>query len=252
MATTEETCEPSRTRQDKTKEKEAAADAGKSELAAGPASAYPDWLSRGVGHSRAMEEDGRFPGRARVYRRLARESIRAELRWRGGEPDESIRRDLGQILAELTAAMKQAEDIPRPPVRSVGQARAFGRQPDPALKAALAGLLALRRELPAGSPDVDKAVKERLAKFKDKAGLDLAEALVDASEGEILDPKTLAFLDGIVKQSEAILDPSRSPRDILELRFLQQLAGRAEMPGEWKPDTARIGLEDGPLRRAGQ
>ena len=59
-------------------------------------------------------------------------------------------------------------------------------------------------------------------------------------EGEILDQKTLAFLDGIVKQSAAILDPSRSPRGILELRFLQQLAGRAEMPGEWKPDTARM------------
>ena len=99
-------------------------------------------------------------------------------------------------------------------------------------------MLALRREVPPA--DLDKAVKERLAKFRDKAGLDLAEALVDALEGEILDQKTLAFLDGIVKQSEAVIDPSRSPRDILELRFLQQLAGRAEMPGEWKPDTARM------------
>ena len=80
-----------------------------------------------------MADVGRFPGRgrARVYRRLAREAIRAELRWRGGEPDESIRLDLKKAVAELTVAMKQAQDIPRPPVRSVGQARAFGRAARP-------------------------------------------------------------------------------------------------------------------------
>ncbi len=137
--------------------------------------------------------------------------------------------------------MKQAEDVPRPPVvRSVGQARAFGRQADPALKAALAGLIELRRDV---SPaDLDKVLKERLAKFKDKSGLDFAEALVAAleSENEILDPKTLAFLDGIVKQAEAIINPAHPPGEILEIRFLRQLARRAEIVGEWKSDTARM------------
>ena len=174
-----------------------------------------------------------------MYRRLARESIRAELRWRGGEPAELIQPDLEKTVRELTAVMEQAKDIPHPsPFRSVGQARAFGRQADPAVKAmkeTLTGLLRLRQKLPDNSPDLDKAVKESLAKLKDKAGLDVAQALVDAAEDEILDldAKTLAFLDGIVEQS-------RTPRDVVELQFLHQLARRAQPPNQWNPDTARM------------
>jgi hypothetical protein len=214
---------------EKTKTKEVLADTGKSK----PERAYPAWLAAAWTIVERWRNAGDIQAASRVYRRLARESIRAELRWRGGEPADLIQRDLEKTVGELTEAMEQAKKIPRPqPARSVGQAREFGWQPDPVLTDTLTKLLRRRNDLRDDSPDLSKAVTETLAKFKDKTALDLAGALVDATEGEIFDPTTLAFLDGIVEQS-------RTPRDILELRFLQQLASRAKKPGEWKPDTAR-------------
>ena len=217
---------------DKTKAKDAPADTVESKPAAGKESAYPTWLEEAWTIVERWRKEGDFRAAPRVYRRLAREAIRAELRWRGGEPAGPIQRDLEKIVLELRDAMKKAEEIRQPPARSVGQARAFGRPSDPALRDVLARCLQRRQQLPVDSPDLAKEVKESLAKFKDKTALDLAGALVDAAEGEIFDAKTLAFLDGIVEQSGA-------PRDVVELQFLHQLARRAREPGPWQPDTAR-------------
>ncbi len=221
--------EPAGEEKDQPKSKEALAGTVESQSE----SAYPAWLAAAWTIVERWRNSDDFQAAPRVYRRLARESIRAELRWRGGEPADTIQRDLEKTVGELTGAMEQAKKIPRPqPARSVGQARDFGWQPDPVLTETLTRLLGRRNELADDSPELAKAMTESLAKFKDKTGLDLAGALVNAAENEIFDVKTLAFLDRIVEQS-------RTPRDILELRFLQQLASRAMKPGEWKPDTAR-------------
>lgn len=233
--------EPAVPPKEEAKAKGAAADAGKSQPAAEEDGVYPAWLARSWAQVDQWRTTGDFRVAPRVYRRLARESTRAELRWRGGEPEESIRRDLDAAVFELTGAMKQAVNMPRPRARSVGQARDFGWQPDPTLTTSLTGLLRHRHELPNGSPDLAKSVKETLGKFKDRTALDLAGALVDAVEGENLDAATLAFLDGLVAESRTVLDPSHPPREIQELQFLHQLAQRAgKEPTTWKPETAQV------------
>ena len=115
----------------KAKEKEPAADAVAGASSGEPASDYPPWLAEAWTTVERWRTAGDFQAAPRVYRRLAREAIRAELRWRGGEPDETVRPDLDKTVAELTAAMKQAQDVRRPPFRSVGQARDFGRAAGP-------------------------------------------------------------------------------------------------------------------------
>ncbi len=179
------TKEPAGEDKEQTKAKEVPADTGKSELAAGPASAYPTWLAQAWATVEGWWKSGDFQAAPRVYRRLARELIRAELRWRGGEPADAIQRDLEKTTRDLTEAMAKAKDIPHPPFRSVGQAHDLGREPNPALRDVLVGVLRRRRELSDDSPDLAKAVKEALAKFQDKPGLDLAEALVEASGDEV-------------------------------------------------------------------
>ncbi len=233
--------EPAGQPKDEAKAKEAAAGTGTTQPVPEEEGGYPAWLARSWAEVDRWRATGDLQAAPRGYRRLTRESIRAELRWRGGEPDESVRRDLDAAVLELTAAVKQARNLPRPPARSVGQARDFGWQPDPSLTTALTSLLRNRHELPDGSPDLAKTVKETLAKFKDKPALEMAGALVDASEGENFDAGTLAFLDGLVEESRSVIDPSHPPREILELQFLHQLAQRAgKEPRTWKPETARV------------
>jgi hypothetical protein len=102
------------------------------------------------------------------------------------------------------------------------------------LTATLSGLLRQRRE--AGeTAELTKAATAALATFKDKTSLDLAGALLAAAGDEVVDGPTLAFLDGLVRQSKL-------PRDLIELRFLQRLALRAarSAPGDWRPETARV------------
>jgi hypothetical protein len=217
---------------DKAKAKEAPSEAVEGKPAAGKEGAYPAWLEGAWTLVERWKKEDDFRAAPRVYRRLARESIRAELRWRGGEPAESIRDDMEKTVLDLKGAMKKAEEIRQPPARSVGQARAFRQPSDPALKDVLARCLQRRQQLPADSPDLDKVLKESLGKVQVKTPLDLAVALVDAVEGEIFDMKTLVFLDGIVEQSAM-------PREVVELQFLHQLALRAREPGPWQPDTVR-------------
>jgi hypothetical protein len=211
------------------------------ESVAGSASEYPDWLSKAWTTAEGWWNTRYYRDAPRIYRRLARELVRAELRWRGGEPDASIRRDLDKTVADLTLAMKAAQEIPRPkPDRSVMHARNFDAQPVRAFKDAVTELLRLRDRHADDSPEMNKAMTEKLAKFADKTALDLAGALVDATEEEIFDRKTLEFLNRIVEQCPTVPEPTVLPRDIMELRFLKQLADRARIPGEWKPDVVRM------------
>jgi hypothetical protein len=220
--------------EEKDKAKAAAPEAAESKPAAGKAGDYPAWLEQSWTLVEQWKKDGNFRDAPRVYRRLARESVRAELRWRGGEPAESIQADLEKTRLELNDAMKKAGTIRRPTPQSVGQARAFDRSSDPALKEVkevLGQSLRLRQPPPADPSELVKKVKEGL-KDKVKTSLDLAMALVDAAEGQAFDAKALAFLDDIVEQCGL-------GRDVVELQFLHQLALRAKGSAPWPADLAQ-------------
>jgi hypothetical protein len=212
---------------EKDKAKEAAPEAAEGKPAAGKAGDYPAWLEQSWKLVEQWKKDGNFRDAPRVYRRLARESVRAELRWRGGEPAESIQADLEKTRLELNDAMKKAGTIRRPTPQSVGQARAFGQSSNPALKELLDRALRLRQQAPADPSEVAKKLKEGL-----KTPLDLAMALVDAAEGQAFDAKSLAFLDDIVEQCGL-------GRDVVELQFLHQLALRAKKSDPWPADLAQ-------------
>ena len=207
-----------------------------------PASDYPPWLAEAWTTVERWRTAGEFQAAPRVYRRLAREAIRAEQRWRGGEPDEAIRPDLDRAVAEMTAAMKQAQDVRRPPIRSVGQARDFGWQPDPALTKAH-GRLARAAPRP----------RRRLAQAGrgDPGGPGGVQGQGGARPGRRpgqrhggRDPRRQDAevpRRGSSTSRGPVLDPSKPPREVLELMYLHQLARRAAaMPGDWKPDTAGL------------
>lgn len=82
---------------------------------------------------------------------------------------------------------------------------------------------------------LNKAAAAFLERFKEKKSIDMAQVLVDAAAEERFDPSTLGFLDSIVGQSPF-------SRDLVELRFLAQLAERARQTPqeEWTDDTSKI------------
>jgi len=177
------------------------------------------------------KRNGEFPGAAapRVFRRLEATLLRAEQSWRGSHDPRSVESDLKQTLSRLRGFMDQASTLPRPEVRSAGQAKAFGLQADGELAAKLRNLLETQRRL-ARSPDPQleaaqkKAVGEMLAVVKAKPNppLELAIALVEAAENQRLDVGAVKFLDGILGEGALRLD-------ILELRIIRDLAQRQNM-----------------------
>ncbi len=122
----------------------------------------------------------------------------------------------------------------------MGQARAFGRQADPALVKGLKQILEKRRNPEPFSPpeQVNKQLTDLVAAFlvaakNEKTALDLTAAIVEATAGERFDPQTVIFLDLIVSQSMVGLK-------VIELRFLKQLALRAARPDDWNDESMKM------------
>ena len=129
---------------------------------------------------------------------------------------EAVRGELPRELNALRDEMKKAKVLPRPAVfRSVGQATALGWTHNPELAAALQRFLAN----PLGLSDPKQKSEWIEKQLKEKTSLALAGAIVDAAENIPFDPKMLAVLDSLVSES-------RLPRNMVELRFLNQLAAR--------------------------
>jgi len=217
-------------------------DAGK---AAGPDEPeYPRWLAAGW-LLREGWKGNDFQAAPRVFRRLEASLLRAELEWRSGKSQQTIQFELDKATKELPRAMDQAREIRKPGIRSVGQARAFGQQPDPALRDSLKDCLERRRKpgLVANVEEKNKLIeaaeKAVLEKLKGKKELDLAWAIVEAAREERFDTETVRFLDSLVDKSD--LRPHGLPPQVVELRILKQLARRAAMarPGEWDDVTAQ-------------
>ena len=150
--------------------------------------------------------------------------------------------ELNSTLSRLRGLMDQASNLPRPQVRSAGQARAFGLQADDALATKLRTLLKTYRQLtltpdPQGEAAQKKAAGEIIeaAKAKPSPPLELALALVAATENERLDVGAVKLLDGLVVEGGFGLE-------ILELRILRDLARRAASPGSqpWSEDAVKL------------
>jgi hypothetical protein len=199
---------------------------------------YPPWLTDFWRLRDAWIKSGDYQSAPRVARCLETLLIRAERAWRMGEQPENIQSSLRNRVRELSAEMDRARNAPPFRARSVGQARAFGRQSDAAMSKALKEVQKKRRNPePFATAEqvkasLDTAVKGFLETLKGKTSLDLATAIVEAAEGEKLDRDTLTFLDSIVVQSKVELD-------VVELRLLRQLALRAARAGEWDDESAR-------------
>ena len=85
---------------------------------------------------------------------------------------------------------------------------------------------------PEQKKELETAVKAFRGTVKEKTGVDLAKAIVEAVSGERLDSEMVMLLDSIVQETTL---------DVVELRILHQLAARAgaARAGEWDDETAR-------------
>jgi hypothetical protein len=213
-----------------------------------PEGDYPEWLQDGWSlYGSWWNEPGtsKFPGAAapRVFRRLGALLLRTELRWRDRSrlPDPV---EIGKEIETLKEALRQAESIPRPPFRSVGQALSLGWSAEPELVSRLRAVIEMQRTLargtepnPEGVADLKKQSAEIVAAVKGKPGpaLELAGTIVAALEDQRFDAGTVQFLDGLV-------DDAKLARDILELRTLKDLAQRSRRDGQesWSEETVKL------------
>jgi serine/threonine protein kinase len=201
---------------------------------------YPQWLADGWGLYERWSKGDEVAAAPRVFRRLETSLLRSEQEWRSGLEPSDIQARLDEGLRKLSAEMGQALESPPREVRSVGQARAFGQGPDPALAKGFKEILERRRKPePLVPPDqakaqLDAAVQGFVATLKGKTRLDLATAIAEAAGDERFNPGTVQFLDTLVIDSLAGLD-------VVELRLLRQLARRAgtTRPDDWDDETAK-------------
>jgi hypothetical protein len=191
-----------------------------------PGPAYPQWLARGWLQHDQWAAGPELAAGPRLFRQLEVHLLRSERDWRTGKDPGAIATALGEAITRLTTRMEQALREKRPSERSVGQALAFGKSADPSLVKKLRDILEGQRRPDAALTEEErkalhtKMVSELKASLKDRSSLDLAMAIVEATGSGRLDPKTVTMLDGIVTASSM-------PRDVIELRLLEQLAQRA-------------------------
>jgi hypothetical protein len=200
---------------------------------------YPDWLAAGWDAYQEWWKSGDFRAAPRVYRRLGAMLLRAERRWRGGDNVREVSDELKSELQARVSNMNDAKKIQRPSPRSAGLAIALGQPTDVGLKGAIEEALAKWREI---NPNDPKGVEARtgiekglVALLKGKTSIEFALALVAASYKAPLDRPTLTFLDSIVDRSRTIFDDKDQPSQVVELRFLRQLAERSKTspPNDW-------------------
>lgn len=207
---------------------------------------YPQWLADGWKTRETWWQQDDDLVAPRVFRRLDALLLRAEERCRAGEDASSVGKSFEAELASLLSQMQKAKTFSRPPKPvSLGQARALGMPPDPALAKALKELIQSWRQpppLPADQVEQSRkaAVKAFLDTLKGKNSLDLAGAIGDALDEERLDARLITFVDGVVSDAIAT-NPVSFKRELVELRFLHQLAGLVKVSaGEFSDDVADV------------
>lgn len=204
---------------------------------------YPDWLAAGWETSQNWRTSGDFRAAPRVYRTLGAMLLRAERRWRGGDNPSEVRAELESELRARESNMTRATTIPGPTPRSAGMAVALGRQPDLPLKSAIEDALAKWREInpadPKGLEQRTAIEKGLVALLKGKSSVEFGLALVAATRKAPLDAPTVTFLDSVVDQGRTSFDDKDQPSQVVELRFLRQLAqwAKGSPPNNWW-DTA--------------
>src|SRR5271157_494833 len=188
--------------------------------------AYPPWLARGWELRDRWAVGPEIAAAPRLFRQLEANLLRSEQDWRLGKAPKGLETALDKAVSDLAAKMEQDRRENRPPERSVGQSLAFGKNAEQPLVKALKEILERERHPdPVATADQQKAQRTEmvgsfLKSLQDKTSLDLAMAIVGAARGARLDAETVQLLDSIVVGS--IL-----PRNVIELRLLQQLAERA-------------------------
>lgn len=206
-------------------------------------SRYPDWLAEGWALRDAWWTAGDFGSAPRVFRRLEAALFRAEREWRVGGDPGSIRVAFEEEARRLQREFDRARAVPRPATRSVGQWIEFGGRDDPELAAALEVALKRLREIdPAVKPEqraaaVSLAAQPFVEKLRGRTGLELAGAVVACMADGRFDAETLRFLDRVTREST-------HQTEVVELRFLRQLAERIEAaPGDWLGENAPLAEE---------
>jgi hypothetical protein len=202
---------------------------------------YPQWLTKFWELRDAWQKSGDFQAAPRVFRRLEATLSRAEQAWRSGSPPEDLVGPLADEVRILDEDMKRFQSVDRPPVRSVGQARAYGQTADPVLVNGLKPLFEnLRKPVSSAPPgQINKELETQMSKFLDtlkgKKAIDLAKAIDEATRDERFDDKMVQLLDAIVADSALEFN-------VLELRVLRQLAQRAKAgrAGDWDQETAKM------------
>ncbi|MBV8487030.1 MAG: hypothetical protein JO161_02010, partial [Planctomycetaceae bacterium] len=201
---------------------------------------YPDWLARGWHLQERWAAGPELAAGPRLFRQLEVHLLRSERDWRTGKEPGGIATALEEAIARLTARMELAMREKRPSERSVGQALAFGKSADPSLVKVLRDILERQRHPdPPLTEDERKAEHTKMVgglkeKLKDRGSLDLALAIVEATRDGRLDAQAVKTLNGIVATVSM-------PRDLIELRLLEQLAQRAAKgrPDLWDDELTR-------------
>ena len=206
---------------------------------AATSSQYPAWLQAGWEKRAAWWADRSIIVAPRALRMYDAILLRAERDWQAGVDPAEVKTQFDRGLAPVESQRSQARDIPRPPIRSIGQGRAFGLKPPANHADSLAELLNTRRKQP--TPEALKAaVKAYIDTLKGKTDLDIANAINDAAADSSWNPEFVKFLDGLVDDAKAA-DP-KLQRNLVELRFLQSLAKRAAKvkdPKDWSDLAAK-------------
>ncbi|MFO0890562.1 MAG: carboxypeptidase-like regulatory domain-containing protein [Isosphaeraceae bacterium] len=205
-----------------------------------PQPAYPAWLAAGWELRERWAAGPELALAPRLFRILEAHLLRSDREWRLGKGAEGVRTANEKVVADLTARMEQMRQEKRPPEGSIGQAIAFGKRADEALLKGLGEILEQeRRPDPQLNPDQRKAKRAEMIGglikgLKDKTSLDLALAIDEAARSSRLGIDTVQLLDSIVAGSLL-------PRNIVELRLLQQLAERSRRvpPKDWDDELAR-------------
>jgi hypothetical protein len=201
---------------------------------------YPLWLAKGWELRERWANGPEIMQAPRLFRQLEANLLRHEEHWRLGNDPKSLESALERTVSALAAKMEQERRENRPPERSVGQALAWGKIAEQPLVKSLKEILDReRRPDPLANADQRKAQRTEmvgalLKSLKDKTSLDLTMSIVEAATDARLDIETVQLLDSIISVSAL-------PRNIIELRLLQQLADRARKGRreDWDDDLTK-------------
>lgn len=195
---------------------------------------YPSWLARAWTKRDAWRAEQVDAASPRLLRIVEAALLDAELQWRRGVDSASNQRMLETLIDRLkTPAIS---DVSR--FHSLGEARAAGWTPDPALDAALKEPMVKWTNRLRASKAEDResarnvAIKPILDALKNKSSLDFVSALAARGDLVSLEPETLLLLG-------QVMDQAGFSSELVEMRFLRDLARAAGAePDEWPTPVA--------------